>query len=211
MSVNNIQMWIVVGLLWVLGAAAWIMTYILVPIKVKKTGVNTSGIPGVAFILFLLAGLLSPYKLLALLCLIDFSVFWIIKELIGALLSGDLKYDWGKIYVGKMKHFMGYDDWDDSVKLKFDEYYSECMSNKEYKKVAKKHRFDFKRFCRIVAGLRTSKYMGCTNGDAYSVSEIWGMSDYDYEVLKEMLPDDVRKLAVDEYLAEKARKEKQEL
>lgn len=203
MNVNNTQMWIVAGLLWAIGAAAWIMTYILVPIKAKKKGKNISGIPGVAFVLFLIAGLLSPYKLLALLCLIDFSVFWLIKELIGALISGDLKYDWGKIYVGKMRHFLGYSDWDDSVKERFDEYYTECKNNKEYKKLAKKHRFDFKRFCRIVAGLRTSKYMGCPEGEAYSVGAIWGMSEYDYEILKEILPEDIRKLAIDAYLGEK--------
>lgn len=203
MDVNNIQMWIVAGILWAVGTSAWIMTYILVPIKAKKTGTNISGIPGVAFILFLIAGLLSPYKLLALLCLVDFSVLWLIKELISAFISGDLKYDWGKIYVGKMQHFFGHADWDDSVKLKFDEYYAECMNNKEYKKVAKEYKFDFKRFCRIVAGLRTSKFMGCTDGESYSVALIWGMSDYDYEILKEILPEDIRDLAIDEYMAER--------
>lgn len=207
MEVSNIQMWMVPILLWVVGMAAWIMTYILVPIKAKKTGTNISGIPGVAFFLFLMAGLLSPYKLLAFLCIIDFSVLWLIKELISAFFSGDLKYDWGKIFVGKMQHFLGYMDWDDSVKVRFDEYYAECMSNKEFKKTVKEYRFDFKRFCRIVAGLRTSKYMGCTDGKAYSIAEIWGMSDWDFEILKEILPEDVRDLAVEEYLAEKARKE----
>lgn len=203
MDIRNIQMWIVSGLLWAVGASAWIMTYILVPRKAKKTGTNISGIPGTAFILFLIAGLLSPYKFLALLCVVDFSVFWFIKELISAFISGDLKYDWGRIYVGKMRIFCGYNDWDDSVKVRFDEFYTECMSNKEYKKMAKQYRFDFKRFCRIVAGLRTSKYMGCTKGEAYNVDVIWGMSDYDYNILKEILPEDIRSLAIEAYLAEK--------
>lgn len=193
MDSNNIQMWIVVGLLWFVGLAAWVMTYILVPIKSKKTNTNISGIPGVAFILFLIAGLLSPYKLLALICLVDFSVLWLIFEIISALISGDLKYDWGKIFVHTMWS-MGYPEWDDSVIAKFNEYYKECISNKEYKRIVKRHRYDFEKFCRIVAGLRICRDKGCPQGDAYNLEKIWGVSEWGYNILKETLPEDVRDL-----------------
>lgn len=49
--------------------------------------------------------------------------------------------------------------------------------------------------------------MGCTKGDAYNVAAIWGMSEWDYEILKEILPEDIRDLAIDTYLAEKASKD----
>lgn len=195
MNVYNIQMWIVSGLLWAVGLSAWIMTYILVPIKAKKTEKNISGIPGVAFILFLMAGLLSPYKLLALLCLIDFSVIWLVFELISAWISGDLKYDWGRIYLHRMQA-LGYKDLDESVKTRFDEYYKKCKGNKEYKKTVKKRRYDYDRFCRIVASVRTNQFIGCEQDQTYSVEALWGMTEWDYKILKEILPEDVRELVL---------------
>lgn len=194
MGVYNIQMWIVCGLIWAVGLLAWVMTYILVPIKAKRTGKNVSGIPGVPFVLFLIAGLLSPYKLLALLCFIDFSMFWFITEFIGALISGDLRYDWSKIYVFRMQG-IGYEDFGDLQKAKFNEFYKECRKNKEYKKVAREFKYDFERYCRIVAALRTSKFAGCTKDEAYDIKMLLGISDWNCEVNRGMLPDDVRDLA----------------
>lgn len=49
--------------------------------------------------------------------------------------------------------------------------------------------------------------MGCTDRKAYSIAEIWGMSEWDYEILKEILPEDIRDLAIDTYLSEKASKD----
>lgn len=110
--------------------------------------------------------------------------------------------DGGKIYVSKMRA-LGYPGFDDSLKTIFDKYYKECNNNKEYMEVTKKYKFNFKRYCRIVAGLRTSKCLGCSNNNAYSIDRIWGMSDCDYEILKQILPKDVRGFAMGAYLAEK--------
>lgn len=67
-----------------IGLFFWIVTYIGAPIESRKKGRHISGCPGVAFVCFLLAGLLSPCKWLALLCLPDFSVtaipFFLLKR-----------------------------------------------------------------------------------------------------------------------------------
>lgn len=56
------------------GLLFWVITYIAAPIESKRKGKHVSGLPGVAFVLFLLGGLLSPIKWLAFTCLLDFSV-----------------------------------------------------------------------------------------------------------------------------------------
>lgn len=83
----SIAMWILDGSIWAVGLFFWIFTYIAAPLKAKKSGHNVSGAPGVAFLCFLTAGLLSPIKWLAWLSLLDFSVIW----LIFIILRGDFK------------------------------------------------------------------------------------------------------------------------
>lgn len=54
------------------------------PLESKKKGYHVSGFPGLAFFHFLVAGLLSPYKWLAVTALLDISVtylpIFLIKE-----------------------------------------------------------------------------------------------------------------------------------
>lgn len=75
---------IVDGIIWLVGILWWIATYIGAPLESKKNGYHVSGFPGVAFLHFLVAGLLSPYKWLALTALLDISVtylpIFLIKE-----------------------------------------------------------------------------------------------------------------------------------
>lgn len=68
------SIWLVSGIFWFLGLLAWVVTYIGAPRASKKSGKFVSGIPGVAFICFLIAGLISPCKWLALLALTDFGI-----------------------------------------------------------------------------------------------------------------------------------------
>ncbi len=73
-----VAMWIIDGLIWVLGVFFWILTYIVAPLKSRKKGYPVSGLPGMAFLLFLVAGYLSPNKWLMLISLSDVSVFALI-------------------------------------------------------------------------------------------------------------------------------------
>lgn len=73
-----VVMWIIDGLIWVQGVFFWILTYIAAPLKSRKKGYPVSGLPGMAFLLFLVAGYLSPNKWLMLISLSDVSVFTLI-------------------------------------------------------------------------------------------------------------------------------------
>lgn len=70
-----VAMWIIDGLIWALGVLFWILTYIVAPLKSRKKGHPVSGLPGMAFFLFLMAGYLSPNRWLMLISLSDISVF----------------------------------------------------------------------------------------------------------------------------------------
>lgn len=70
-----VVMWIIDGLIWVQGVFFWILTYIAAPLKSRKKGHPVSGLPGMAFLLFLVAGYLSPNRWLMLISLSDVSVF----------------------------------------------------------------------------------------------------------------------------------------
>lgn len=82
-----VTMWIMDGTFWALGLFFGILTYIAAPLAAKKRGNSVSGTPGVAFLCFLAAGLLSPIKWLALLSLLDFEVIWFIF----IILRGDFR------------------------------------------------------------------------------------------------------------------------
>lgn len=71
------EYWIIDGVIWAIGLFFWIVTYVGAPIASKKRGKNVSGVPGAAFVSFLVAGLFSPYNLLALIALTDVQVFMI--------------------------------------------------------------------------------------------------------------------------------------
>ncbi len=80
----NITDWLMSIAGFAIGTFFWVITYIGAPLESKKSGKHISGLPGAAFVCFLLAGLFSPYKWLALSCLLDFSVtalpFFLLKR-----------------------------------------------------------------------------------------------------------------------------------
>ena len=82
-----IAMWLIDGSFWSVGLFFWVLTYIVAPLAAKKRGNSVSGTPGVVFLCFLAAGLLSPIKWLSLLSLLDFSVIWFIF----IILRGDFR------------------------------------------------------------------------------------------------------------------------
>lgn len=69
-----VEMWTTDGIIWAIGIFFWFVTYVGAPMASKRSGHYVSGVPGAAFITFLIAGLLSPIKWLALLCFLDFSI-----------------------------------------------------------------------------------------------------------------------------------------
>lgn len=82
----EIRHWIVSIIGFAIGLFFWCITYILAPLESKKKGKFVSGIPGMTFVCFIFAGLLSPCKWLALLCFMDLSVtllpFFLLKRFI---------------------------------------------------------------------------------------------------------------------------------
>ena len=78
------DIWGVSILFWGIGLFFWFATYIGAPLESKKRGKHVSGVPGMAFICFLLAGLAAPIKWLTLICLADISItmlpFFLIRE-----------------------------------------------------------------------------------------------------------------------------------
>ena len=85
--------WVISIAIFAVGLIFWVITYIAAPLQSRKEHKHISGVPGTAFVIFLLGGLLSPCKWLALLCLLDFSVtvlpFYLLKELIKKKLNKD--------------------------------------------------------------------------------------------------------------------------
>jgi len=78
--------WVLSTAVLAVGLIFWVITYIAAPLQSRKEHRYVSGVPGTAFVIFLLGGLLSPCKWLALLCLLDLSVtvlpFYLLKEFI---------------------------------------------------------------------------------------------------------------------------------
>lgn len=78
--------WVLSTAVFAVGLIFWVITYIAAPLQSRKEHRYVSGVPGTAFVIFLLGGLLSPCKWLALLCLLDLSVtvlpFYLLIELI---------------------------------------------------------------------------------------------------------------------------------
>ena len=85
--------WVISIAIFAFGLLFWVITYIAAPLQSRKEHKHISGVPGTAFVIFLLGGLLSPCKWLALLCLLDLSVtalpFYLLKELIKKKLNKD--------------------------------------------------------------------------------------------------------------------------
>lgn len=69
----GVSLWLIPIILWTIGAFAWVATYI-VPLLAARKKAHMSGIPGVAFVAFIIAGLLSPHKWLAVIALVDFEI-----------------------------------------------------------------------------------------------------------------------------------------
>lgn len=78
--------WVISIAIFAVGLLFWVITYIAAPLQSRKEHKHISGVPGTAFVIFLLGGLLSPCKWLALLCLLDLSVtalpFYLLIEFI---------------------------------------------------------------------------------------------------------------------------------
>ena len=72
-----IAMWIIDCVFWTIGLLCWIITYIGAPLESRKLGHHVSGVPGVAFVFFLIAGYLSPNKWLMLTALLDVSLTYL--------------------------------------------------------------------------------------------------------------------------------------
>ena len=51
-----VVMWIIDALIWALGVFFWVFTYIAAPLESRKKGYTVSGLPGMSFFLFLVAG-----------------------------------------------------------------------------------------------------------------------------------------------------------
>lgn len=85
--------WVISTAVLAVGLIFWVITYIAAPLQSRKEHKHISGVPGTAFVIFLLGGLLSPCKWLALLCLLDFSVtvlpFYLLIEFIKKKLHKD--------------------------------------------------------------------------------------------------------------------------
>lgn len=85
--------WVISTAIFAVGLIFWVITYIAAPLQSRKGHKHISGVPGTAFVIFLLGGLLSPCKWLALLCLLDLSVtalpFYLLIEFIKKKLHKD--------------------------------------------------------------------------------------------------------------------------
>ena len=85
--------WVISIAIFAVGLLFWVITYIAAPLQSRKEHKHISGVPGTAFVIFLLGGLLSPCKWLSLLCLLDLSVtvlpFYLLIEFIKKKLHKD--------------------------------------------------------------------------------------------------------------------------
>lgn len=73
-----VAMWIIDGVIWGLGGYFWVFTYIAAPIMSQKKGYNISGLPGMAFLFFLVASYLSLNRWLMLISLSDVSIITLV-------------------------------------------------------------------------------------------------------------------------------------
>lgn len=86
-----IVMWVIDGVFWMIGVLCWIITYIGAPLESRKLGHHVSGVHGVAFVFFLIAGYFSPNKWLMLTALLDFSLTYLPVFLLKEQLKKHLK------------------------------------------------------------------------------------------------------------------------
>lgn len=96
----DITHWIISLIGFAIGLLFWVITYIGAPRASKKSGKFVSGVPGTPFICFILSGLLSPCKWLALLCFLDFEItilpFYLLKDLLSKKKAQNNKNDTDK-------------------------------------------------------------------------------------------------------------------
>ena len=86
-----IVMWVIDGVFWMIGVLCWIITSSGAPLESRKLGHHVSGVPGAAFVFFLIAGYFSPNKWLMLTALLDFSLTYLPVFLLKEQLKKHLK------------------------------------------------------------------------------------------------------------------------
>lgn len=69
--------------------------------------------------------------------------------------------------------------------------YRECASNKAYKAMMREKGISFIRYCCIVAGLKTGKYMGFSGWQTYNVHKLWNVEKDEFDILKGIFPDEL--------------------
>lgn len=72
---------------WAPGLLFWLITYVFAPRASMKSGRYISGAPGLPFLLFLTAGLISPCKWLMLAALADYKILLLLGDLLDYSLS----------------------------------------------------------------------------------------------------------------------------
>lgn len=100
------------------------------------------------------------------------------------------KPDYAKMYITKMNGF-GWSAGEDAED-EFNKYFQECRKDVAYKDIVKNKKYDFTRFCYIVAGLKTSIYLRCRENEPFSIRKLWDVTDEEFEILKEILPEELK-------------------
>lgn len=124
-----------------------------------------------------------------------FILFPVVLDMGLGMISFILSYngpkpDYAKLYVTKLNSF----GWGvgENAEDEFNKYFEECQKDTVYKEIAKNKKYDFNRFCYIVAGLKTSTYLRCRGNEAYSIRKLWNVTDEEFEILKEILPEELK-------------------
>lgn len=98
----------------------------------------------------------------------------------------------GNNYIKKMKE-VGYEDCSDpdgTVRMWFEEFFSDNQNHEEYKKSAEQFGLNFEKYCAALAQLQTNKKLGACNDGPYDVKLFWEFSLEDYESFLKCCPNE---------------------
>lgn len=98
----------------------------------------------------------------------------------------------GNNYIKKMKE-VGYEDCsnpDGTVRMWFEEFFSDNQNHEEYKKSAEQFGLNFEKYCAALAQLQTNKKLGACNDGPYDVKLFWEFSLEDYESFLKCCPNE---------------------
>jgi hypothetical protein len=80
-----------------------------------------------------------------------------------------------------------------SYKLRFEKYYHEFLNDENYGSSTKKNSIDARKYCAIIAQLKTAHWIGFCTNEAYDIREFYGLTNEELIFVKNNGPQELIK------------------